>query len=174
METQEENAQRRKTDRDCKMRKRLFETQEESAKRKKTMQECVTKQRQTGRQTETEEQGAKRKKTDCDRMTKHRQTETKEQGVKRKKTKRDCMRNKREEMRHRFLKYGRDCTGVDMTNVINPATKEAKQFLHRTRDPANPKMHRATVCIICNRLKMSQEKKDTQREKERLSKNAKH
>ncbi len=39
-----------------------------------------------------------------------------------------------------------------MTNVINRATKEAKQFLHRTRDPANPKMHRATVCIICNRF----------------------
>ena len=37
-----------------------------------------------------------------------------------------------------------------MTNVINCATKEAKQFLHRTQDPANPNMHRATVCIICN------------------------
>ncbi len=37
-----------------------------------------------------------------------------------------------------------------MTNVINHATKEAKQFLHRTPDPANPNMHRATVCVICN------------------------
>ncbi len=79
-----------------------------------------------------------------------RQTETEEQGVKRKKTKRDCMRKKRVEMRHRFLKYDGDCTGEDMTNVINRATKEAKQFLHRTRDPASPKMHRATVCIICD------------------------
>ena len=39
-----------------------------------------------------------------------------------------------------------------MTNVINRATKEAKQFLHRTRDPADPNMHRATVCIICDRF----------------------
>ena len=37
VETQEESAQRKKTDHDCKMRKRLFETQEESAQRKKTM-----------------------------------------------------------------------------------------------------------------------------------------
>ncbi len=96
-----------------------------------------------------------------------RQTETEEQGVKRKKTKRNCMRKKREEMRHRFLKYGRDCTGEDMTNVINCATKEVKQFLHRTRDPpAAERMQKLG-------LKMSQEKKDAQREKERLSKNAK-
>ncbi len=145
MEIREENAQRRKTDHECKMRKQLFETQEESAKRKKTMRECVIKQRQTERQTETEKQGAKRKKTDCDRMTKHRQTETDEQGVKCKKTKWDCMRKKCEEMRHRFLKDGGDCTGEDMTSVINRATKEAKQFLPRTRDPANPNMHRAPV-----------------------------
>ena len=37
-----------------------------------------------------------------------------------------------------------------MTNVIDRAMKEAKQFLHRTRDPANPHMHRAIVCIICD------------------------
>ncbi len=37
-----------------------------------------------------------------------------------------------------------------MTNVIDRARKEAKQFLHRTRDPANPHQHRATVCIICD------------------------
>ncbi len=39
-----------------------------------------------------------------------------------------------------------------MTNVINCATKEAKQFLHRTQDPRNPHKHRATVCIICDRF----------------------
>jgi hypothetical protein len=37
-----------------------------------------------------------------------------------------------------------------MTNLIDRATKEAKQFLHRTQDAANPHQHRATVCIICN------------------------
>ena len=37
-----------------------------------------------------------------------------------------------------------------MTNVIDRATKEAKQFLHRTQDPRNPHKHRATVCIICD------------------------
>ncbi len=37
-----------------------------------------------------------------------------------------------------------------MTNVIDCATKEAKQFLHRTQDPRNPHKHRATVCIICD------------------------
>jgi hypothetical protein len=36
--------------------------------------------------------------------------------------------------------------------VIDPATKEAKQYLHRTQDPANPHMHRAIVCIICDRF----------------------
>ncbi len=37
-----------------------------------------------------------------------------------------------------------------MTNVIDRAMKEANTFLHRTRDPANPHMHRAIVCIICD------------------------
>ena len=40
-----------------------------------------------------------------------------------------------------------------MSNVIDRATKEAKQFLQRTQDPAeDPHMHRAIVCIICNRF----------------------
>ncbi len=39
-----------------------------------------------------------------------------------------------------------------MTNVIDHATKEAKEFLHRTRDQTNPHKHRATVCIICDRF----------------------
>ncbi len=39
-----------------------------------------------------------------------------------------------------------------MTNVIDHETKEAKQFLHRTVDPANTHQHRATVCIICDRF----------------------
>ena len=50
-----------------------------------------------------------------------------------------------EEMRHQ-TQSNRD----DMTNVIDQATKESKKNLHRTRDPANPNMNRATVCIICN------------------------
>jgi hypothetical protein len=37
-----------------------------------------------------------------------------------------------------------------MTNVIDHATNEAKQFLHRTQDPRNPHKHRVTVCIICD------------------------
>jgi hypothetical protein len=37
-----------------------------------------------------------------------------------------------------------------MTNVIDCATKKAKQFLHGTQDPASPHQHRATVCIICD------------------------
>ena len=37
-----------------------------------------------------------------------------------------------------------------MVNVINWATKEAKQFLFRTLDPSNPHKHRAIVCIICD------------------------
>ena len=28
--------------------------------------------------------------------------------------------------------------------------KEAMNFLHRTKDPANPHKHRAIVCIICD------------------------
>ncbi len=100
--------------------------------------------------TKSDEQGAKRKKTMLDRNTRNRQNETEEQAAKCKKTKRDCMRRKREEMSHRSRNDSRDCNGEDMTNVIDCATKEAKQFLHRTQDPANPHKHRATVCIICD------------------------
>ncbi len=53
-------------------------------------------------------------------------------------------------MRHRFLNDSSDCNGEDMTNVIDHATKEAKPFLHRTQDPANPHKHRTIVCIICD------------------------
>ena len=97
-----------------------------------------------------EEQGAKCKKTKRDCMAKQRQTETEEQGAKRKKTDCDFKRRKREEMRLQSQNDRKDCNGEDMTNVIDRAKKEAKQFLHRTRDPANPHKHRATVCIICD------------------------
>jgi hypothetical protein len=89
------------------------------------MQECVRGQQQT----ETSDQAAKRKKTDC-----------------------DCKTRKREEMRHRSHNDSRDCNREDMTNVIDHATKEAKQYLHRTRDLANLHQHRATVCILCDRF----------------------
>jgi hypothetical protein len=104
-------------------RKRLFETQEESAQCKKTMQVCVMKQQQT----ETEEQGAKRKKTMQECVTKQRQTEMEEQGVKCKKTDSGYKRRKRKEMRHQS-----QSNKEDMTNVIDRAMKEAKEFLHRT------------------------------------------
>ena len=152
VETREESAQRRKINCEYMKRKRLFETQEESVKRRKTMRECVSKQRQTEKQTETEKESAKQMKTDCDRMTKQRKSETEEQGAKRNKTNRDSMRRKREERRHQLQNDRRDCNGEDMSNVIDRATKEAKQYLHRTQDPANPHMHRAIVCIICDRF----------------------
>ena len=104
-ETEEQGANCKKTDCDCKTKQRPTETEEQGAKRKKTIQECVMKQRQT----KIEEQGAKRKKTD-----------------------RDFKRRKHEEMRHQSQNDRRDCNGEDMTNVINRATKEARQFLHRT------------------------------------------
>ena len=153
------------------MRKRQSETDVQGAKRKKTMQECVSKQQQTEteeqaairkkiicdsmmrkRQSETNVQGAKRKKTMRECVSKQQQTETEEQVANRKKTNRDCLRRKREEMRQQSRNDSRDCNGEDMTNVIDCAMKEAKQFLHRTRDPANPHMHRAIVCIICDRF----------------------
>jgi hypothetical protein len=74
-------------------------------------------------------------------MKKQRQTETNEQGAQRKKTDRDFKRRKREEMRNRYQNDSKGCNGDDMTNVIDRATKEAKQFLHRTWDPANPRQH---------------------------------
>ncbi len=61
-----------------------------------------------------------------------------------------------------------------MTNVIDRAMKEAKQFLQRTRDPANPHQHRATVCIICDCFIINTEtihkltKEDTGAHSERL------
>jgi len=132
---------------------RQTETEEQGAKRKKTMQECVTKQRNT----ETEEQSAKRKKTMQECVTKQRQTETEEQGAKHKKTDPDFKRRKREEMRHQ-LQSNREY----MTNVIDRAAKEAKQSLHRTRDPGNPHRHRATVldCLTaaCKALSLANAK----------------
>ncbi len=73
-----------------------------------------------------------------------------EQAAKHKKTIQDCTRRKREEMRHQSQNNNRGCNGDDMKKVIDHAKKEAKQFLHRTQDPANPHQHRATVCIICD------------------------
>jgi len=80
-------------------------------------------------------------------MTKQRQTETEEQG---KKIDCDFKRRKHEEMRHHS-----QSNREDMTNVIDRATKEAKQCLHRTQDPGNPHRHRATVCIeLCIQVYM--------------------
>ena len=45
-----------------------------------------------------------------------------------------------------------NCNRQDMATVIDRATKKAKQYLHRTRDQANVHMHRAIVCIICDRF----------------------
>ncbi len=103
-------------------------------------------------QTETEEQGAKCKKAMLDQNTRHQQTETEVQGAKRRKTDHDFKRRKREEMRNQLQNDRRDCNGEDMTTVIDRAMKEARNFLHRTRDPANPHMHKAVVCIICDRF----------------------
>ncbi len=43
-------------------------------------------------------------------------------------------------MRQQLQSDKRNCNGQDMATVIDRATKEAKQYLHRTRDPANPHM----------------------------------
>jgi hypothetical protein len=60
------------------------------------------------------------------------------------------MRRKHKEMRHQSQNDSRDCNRDNMTNVVDCATKEAKQFLHRTQDPANSHKHKATVFIICD------------------------
>ncbi len=146
-ETDEQGAQRKKTECECKTTKQKTETSDQAAKHKKIMQECVRRQGQT----ETNEQGALRKKTDCDCKTtkqktetsdqaaKHRKimqecvrrqrlTETSNQAAKCKKTDCDCKTRKHEEMRHQSQNDSRDCNGEDMTNIIDHATKEAKQF----------------------------------------------
>ncbi len=123
------------------MTKRQTETLDQAAKRKKTMRDRYNRQRQT----EAEEQAAKCKKTMRDRYNRQQQTETEEQAAKSKKTKRDRTRRKREKMRHQSQNNNRGCNGDDMTNVIDRATKEVKQFLHRTQDPANPHQHRETM-----------------------------
>jgi hypothetical protein len=115
------------------MRTQQTEMLDQVAKFKKTKQDCMKRQRQT----ETDEQGAQRKKTKRDCMKRQRQTETNEQGTQRKKTDHDFKRRKHEEMRHRYQNDSKGCNGDDMTNIIDRATKEATQFLHRTRDPAN-------------------------------------
>jgi hypothetical protein len=92
-------------------------------------------------QTKTEKQRAKRKKKMQEYVTKHQQTKTEEQGATPKKADCDFKRRKREAMRHQT-----QSKREDMTYVIDQATKEAKQFLHRTRDPENPHRQKATVC----------------------------
>jgi hypothetical protein len=175
-ETQEECDKHRKTNCDSMMRKRQTETNKQGAKCKKINRDRMTTKIQTDsdeqgakrkktncdsmmrkRQTETDEQGANCKKTNRDCITRKRQTESDEQGAKRKKTNRDCLRRKREELRHQSRNDSRDCNREDMTNVIDRATKEAKQFLHRTQDPAYPHNHRATVCILCDLFIISTE-----------------
>ena len=96
-------------------------------------------------QTETEEQCAKGKKTIQECVTKQQQTETEEQGATCKKSDCNFKRRKREEMRHQS-----QSNREDMTNVIDRSMKEAKHYLHRTRDPENPHRHREAVCIICD------------------------
>ena len=81
-----------------------------------------------------------------------RETEADDQCAKHKKTDRDSKRRQSEEVRHQLQNYRNDCNKQDMTNVINCATKEAKQYLHRTQDAENPHMHRAIVCIVCDRF----------------------
>ncbi len=146
-ETDKQGTQRKKTDCECKTTKQKTEMLDQAAKHKKIMQECVRRQWQT----ETDKQGAQRKKTDRDCKTTNQKTETldqaakcrkimqecvrrqwqtktSEQAAKCKKTDCDCKTRKREEMRHRSQNDSRDCNGEDMTNVIDRATKEAKQF----------------------------------------------
>ncbi len=128
------------------MRKQQTEMFDQAAKRKKTNRDCIMRTRQT----ETSDQAAKHKKTKQDCMKRQRQTETNEQGTQHKKTDCDFKRRKCEEIRYPYQNDSKGCNGDDMTNVIDRATKEAKKNLHRTRDPANPHQHRATVCIICD------------------------
>ena len=79
-----------------------------------------------------------------------RQTETDKQRAKRKKANRDCSKRNCEDKRHQSQNDSKCCHGEDMSNVINPATKEAKQFLFRTQDPSSPHKHRAIVFVICD------------------------
>jgi len=153
-ETEEQYVKRKKTSRDLMRRHRQSETEEQCAKRKKTSRDLMRRHRQS----ETEEQCANRQKTSRDLMRRYRQSETGEQCAKRQKTNtnRDSMRRKRnferEEKRQQPQSDSRDCNGEDMSNVIDRATIEAKQFLQRTQDPTNPHMHRAIVCVICDRF----------------------
>ncbi len=149
------NAKRLKeTKEDSAQKKNITETEEQYVKRKKTSRDLMRRHRQS----ETEEQCANRQKTSRDLMRRYRQSETGEQCAKRQKTNtnRDSMRRKRnferEEKRQQPQSDSRDCNGEDMSNVIDRATIEAKQFLQRTQDPTNPHMHRAIVCVICDRF----------------------
>ncbi len=76
------------------------------------------------------------------------QTETEEQAAKQKETKQNCMRRKREEMRHQSQNDSRDCNGDDMKNVIDCATKEAKQFYTGHRIQQTPISTRQ-LCVFC-------------------------
>ena len=141
--SQEKKDALREKDRLSKNAKRQVETNEESAQRRRINCECMMRKCLF----ETQEESALRKKTMRDCVAKQRKTESEEQGAKRKKTDCELKRKKRKDMRHQS-----ESNREDMTNVIDRATKEAKQFLHRTRDPGNPHRHRATVCIICDRF----------------------
>ena len=138
--TQEKKDAQRVKERLSKNAKRHVETQEAYAQRMKINWEHIKRKRLF----ETQEERNQHKKISRDCMAKQRQTETEQQGAKRKKTDRESKRRKREE--------GRDSSVEDMSKIIDHATKEAKQFLHRTQDLGNPHRHRAIVCIICDRF----------------------
>ena len=138
--TQEKKDAQRVKERLSKNAKRHVETQEAYSQRMKINWEHIKRKRLF----ETQEERNQHKKIRRDCMAKQRQTETEQQGAKRKKTDRESKRRKREE--------GRDSSVEDMSKIIDHATKEAKQFLHRTQDLGNPHRHRAIVCIICDRF----------------------
>ena len=137
---QEKKDAQRVKERLSKNAKRHVETQEAYSQRVKINWEHIKRKRLF----ETQEERNQHKKIRRDCMAKQRQTETEQQGAKRKKTDRESKRRKREE--------GRDSSVEDMSKIIDHATKEAKQFLHRTQDLGNPHRHRAIVCIICDRF----------------------
>ena len=120
-----------------KQRQRLKMSQE----KKDTQREKERLSKNAKHQEENQEESDQHRKINCECMKRKQLFETQEESVKRRKTDSDSKRRKR------------DTEGDEQcAKHNNRATMEAKQYLHRTQDAENPHMHRAIVCIECDRF----------------------
>ena len=144
LETEQQTAKRRKSNREHMRDTRILETEEQTAKRRKSDRKRV---RET-RALETEDQTAKRRKSNREHVRETRVLETEEQTAKRRKSNREHMRETRvletEEQTAKRRKSDRKRVAQRRSNV----SVEAAIDLFITKTKQGPDY----VCTSCHRL----------------------